>query len=46
MANEDARKLDPKQQETLRKTAIRMIYQEEIGKREVVRVIGVGEYPG
>lgn len=41
MINEDARKLTAKQQETLRKTAIRMIYQEGIGKREVVRVIGV-----
>jgi len=41
MADEDARKLTSKQQETLRKTAIRMIYQEEIGKREVVRIIGV-----
>ena len=41
MPDEDARKLTSKQQETLRKTAIRMIYQEEIGKREVVRVIGV-----
>jgi len=41
MPDEDARKLTSKQQEILRKTAIRMIYQEEIGKREVVRVIGV-----
>jgi len=41
MPDEDARKMTAEQQETLRKTAIRMIYQEEIGKREVVRVIGV-----
>ena len=41
MADEDARKMTPKQQETLRKTAIRMIFQEGMGKREVVRVIGV-----
>ena len=33
--------MTPKQQETLRKTAIRMIFQEGMGKREVVRVIGV-----
>lgn len=41
MPDKDARKLTPDQQEVLRKTAIRMIYQEGIGKREVSRAVGV-----
>lgn len=37
----DARSLSPKQQETLRKTAVRMVYQEEYTQREAANATGV-----
>jgi len=37
----DARTLTPKQQETLRKTAVRMVYQEEYTQREAAKAVGV-----
>lgn len=37
----DARTLNPSQQETLRKTAVRMVYQEEYSQREAAKAVGV-----
>ena len=37
----DARTLTPKQQETLRKTAVRMVYQEDYTQREAGNAVGV-----
>ena len=37
----DARTLSPKQQETIRKTAVRMVYQEDYTQREAANAVGV-----
>jgi len=37
----DARTLTPKQQETLRKTAVRMVYQEDYTQRAAAQAVGV-----
>lgn len=41
MVKIDARTLNPKQQETLRKTAVRMVCQEEYTQREAAKAVGV-----
>lgn len=37
----DARTLSPKQQETIRKTAVRMVFQEDYSQRAAARAVGV-----
>lgn len=37
----DARTLSPKQQETIRKTAVRMVYQEDYTQRAAAKAVGV-----
>ena len=41
MQKTDARKLSPKQQETLRITAVRMVYDEGYTQRAAARALGV-----
>lgn len=41
MADIDARKLDPKQQEALRFTAVRMVYEEGYTQRAAAKAVGV-----